>query len=91
LMHLPKQAPPGAYVPVDLKRMIREVRVNMAEGFDPGAVKDLLRSVGVAVDVIDVNVRGTPVDRKPRVETARAQSRERLVLGRNREWKAPRL
>ncbi|HEV2953282.1 MAG TPA: hypothetical protein VG015_04265 [Candidatus Dormibacteraeota bacterium] len=54
LLHLDWCAPKGAYVPVDLKRMIHEVRVKCAQGFDPSAVKELLRSVEVDVPVLEV-------------------------------------
>jgi hypothetical protein len=47
LVHLGAEAPQGAYVPADLTRLIREVRVNCDEGFDPNAIQSLLEGAAL--------------------------------------------
>jgi hypothetical protein len=55
LLHLGSVAPKGAYVPTDIGRLINEVRVNVNDGFDVEAVKELISDVGLAIEVIEAH------------------------------------
>jgi hypothetical protein len=52
LIHLGADAPKGAYVPAELARLIREVRVNCNKGFDPNAVQSLLEGAALQLTVV---------------------------------------
>lgn len=54
LIHLGAEAPKGDYVPAELPRLIREVRVNCNDGFDAQRVQSLIAVTGAEVELVEV-------------------------------------